>query len=120
MKASLRARLARLEDATRRRVNTTDARLELLEKLRAMATRPRTCPLEEMSLAEQASLAIFGDRSREEAEEVAQRFEEHAPDTPGLDGLAALIRARICAEDRNKGRAVLGMPLLETTPKKEG
>ena len=51
-----------------------------------------------------------------EAEGGGARFEARAADIPGLEGLATLVRARIVAHERNKERAAMGMPLLDTCP----
>ena len=66
-----------------------------------------------MSLHNQAAYAIFAEVTRKEAEEVAARFEARAADIPGLEGLARVIRARIATENRNQGRAAMGLPLLD-------
>jgi len=114
-KATLRARLARLEDSARRRLSESsgEAAKALWRKLEAMAEHPRDKPLAHMSLAAQAAYTLFGEVTRREAEEVAARLEVRALNMPGLEKLAEAIRARIVAYQSNKGVDVLGKPLLE-------
>ena len=110
MTRELQARLARLEEAARRRTLEQAASPEFWAGLEALAARGRgELQLASMSPREQAAHALFGGATREEAEEVAARLEIMGPP---IAGLATFVRARIVTENRNEGRAVMGIPLL--------
>jgi len=118
MKASVRARLARLEAGVRHRMaNPTKAQLKTFwAKLEHVAEQPKDRPLDQMSLHDQAAYAIFGEVSLDEAEDVLSRFKAHAADIPGLDKLGNAIRTRIIADGRAAMRALLS-PSTPSGPK---
>ena len=115
MKPAIKARLAALEKAAQQRAAHPDAVAELWKWLEALAQRGcRDRPLARMSAAEQAAYVLFNtEATHEEAEEVAARLE--ACSYP-IDAMGKLIREVLVTLNRNEGRAVIGLPLLETKP----